>query len=145
MSTEDDSIHQQPRSFETALKQLLHTAQTTEGDPQGTYTLPAPDEDHPTYTVEITVAATADEPPQQCHESYCLECDWTVSTAEYSRADVTRRMVDHAVETGHDIESTERPILTETDSTDRPTSDDTSPATPGTERPASTEDGREGT
>jgi hypothetical protein len=26
MSTEDDSIHQNPRSFETALRQLLHTA-----------------------------------------------------------------------------------------------------------------------
>jgi predicted small metal-binding protein len=145
MSLEDDSIHQETRSFETALRQLLHTAQTTDGDPEGTYTLPAPDEDHPAYTVEITVAATADERPQQRHESYCLECDWSASTAEYSRAEVSRRMVDHAVETGHDIESTERPILTETDGTDRPTSDDTSPATPGTERPASAEDGREGT
>jgi predicted small metal-binding protein len=145
MSPEDDSIHQETRSFETALTQLLHTAQTTEGDPRGTYTLPAPDEDHPAYTVEITVAATADERPQQRHESYCLECDWSVSTTEYPRAEVSRRLVDHAVETGHDIESTERPILTETDGTSRPVSDDTSPATPGTERPASTEDGREGT
>lgn len=145
MPTEDNSIHQQSRSFETALTQLLHSVQTTDGDPQGTYTLPAPDEDQPAYTVEITVAATADERPQQHHESYCLQCDWAVSTAEYSRGDVSRRLVDHAVETGHDIESTERPILTETDSTDRPTVDDTSPATPGTERPASAEDAREGT
>jgi hypothetical protein len=143
MSTNDDSIHQQTRSFETALKQLLHTAQTTDGDPQGTYTLPAPDEDQPAYTVEVTVTATADERTQQYHESYCLQCDWSASTAEYSRADVSRRLVDHATETGHDIESTERPILTETDGTDRPTSDDTSPATPDTERPTSTEDGRE--
>jgi hypothetical protein len=142
---EDDSIHQQTHSFETALTQLLHTAQLTDGDPQGTYILPAPDEDHPTYTVEITVAATADERPQPRHESYCLQCDWAVSTAEYSRTDVNRRLVDHAVETGHDIESTERSSLSETDGTDRPTSDDRSPATPGTEHPASPEDGREGT
>jgi predicted small metal-binding protein len=143
MSTEDDSIHQQTHSFETALTQLLHTAQTTDGDPQETYTLPAPDEDHPAYTVEITVAATADERPQQCHESYCLECDWTVSTAAYPRAEVSRRMIDHAVETGHDIESTERATPTGTDDPARSDSDDTSPATPGTERSASTEDGRE--
>jgi predicted small metal-binding protein len=136
--TSDESmplgIVRQSSSFETALTQLLHSVQTTDGDPRGTYTLPAPDEDHPAYTVEITVAATADERPQQRHESYCLECDWSASTAEYSRADVSRRLVDHAVETGHDMESTKRPILTETDSTDRPTSDDTSPATPDTER-----------
>lgn len=127
MSTEDISIHQRPHPFETALTQLLHTAQTTDSDPQGTYTVPAPDEDNPAYTVEITAAAIADERSQQRHESYCLECDWTVSTADYPRAEVTRRIVDHAVETGHDIESTERPILTETDSTDRSTSDDTLP------------------
>jgi hypothetical protein len=145
MLTEDDSIHQQSRSFETALTHLLHTAQTTDGDLQGTYTLPAPDEDHPAYTVEITVAATADEHPQQHHERYCLQCDWAVSTAEYSRTDVNRRMVEHATATGHDIDSTERPILPETDGTSHSASADTSPATPGTERPASTEDGREGT
>jgi hypothetical protein len=145
MSTDDDYISQQSRSFETALKQLLHTAQPTDGDLQGTYTLPAADEANPAYTVEITVAATADERAQQRHESYCLQCDWSVSTAEYSRADVSRRLVEHAVETGHDIESTERPILPETDGTDRPDSADTSPATPDTERSASIEDGREGT
>jgi hypothetical protein len=143
MSTEDYSIHQETHSFETALKQLLHTAQTTGDDPQGTYTLPAPDEEHSAYTVEITVAATADERTQQRHYSYCLDCDWTVSTAEYPRADVSRRMVDHATETGHDIESTERAAPTETDDTDRPTSDDTSPVAPDTERPVNTEDGRE--
>lgn len=126
MSTEDDSIHQQTRSFETALTQLLHTAQPTEGDLQGTYTLPAPDEDQPAYTVEITVAATADERSQQHHESYCLQCDWSVSTAEYSRAEVSRRLVDHAVETGHDIESADRADLTGTPPTNRPTADDAS-------------------
>jgi predicted small metal-binding protein len=143
MSTEDDSIHQETRSFETALTQLLHSVQTTDVNPQGTYTLPAADEDHPAYTVEITVADTADERTQQHYDSYCLHCDWTVSTAEYSRAEVSRRLVDHAVETGHDIESTERPILTETDSTDRPTSEGTSPATPDAERPVNTEERQE--
>jgi hypothetical protein len=133
MSTEDDSIQQKTRSFETELKQLLHTAQTTDGDLQGTYTLPASDEDHPAYTVEITVADTADERTQQHYDSYCLHCDWTVSTAEYSRAEVSRRMVNHATETGHDIESTERAAPTETDDTARPASGDTSPAAPGAE------------
>jgi predicted small metal-binding protein len=145
MAIDKSSIDENSHDFETALTHLLHTAQTTDGDLQGTYTLPVPDEEQPAYTVEITVAATADERTQQHHESYCLQCDWSVSTAEYSRADVSRRLVDHATETGHDIESTERPILTETNGTSHSTSDDTSPAAPGTERPDSPEDGREGT
>lgn len=40
MSTVDTPIHQHTHSFETALRQLLHTAQANECDPQGTYTLP---------------------------------------------------------------------------------------------------------
>jgi predicted small metal-binding protein len=144
MSLEDDSIHQETRSFETALTQLLQTAQTTEDDPEGTYTLPAPDEDHPAYTVEIT-KTTADERAQQRHESYCLECDWSVSTAEYPRAEVSQRLVDHAVETGHDIESIERALPTETDSTDSPASGETSPAPPVEERSATTEEDQETT
>jgi hypothetical protein len=107
MAIDETSIDDTNHDFETTLTHLLHTAQTTDGDPQGTYTLPAPDEDQPAYTVEITVTATADERTQQHHESYCLQCDWAVSTAEYSRTDVTRRMVEHATETGHDIESIE--------------------------------------
>jgi predicted small metal-binding protein len=146
MSADDTQTSRNTRSFETALKQLLHTAQTTEGDPQGTYTVPAPDEDHPAYTVEITVAATADERSQRRQYSYCLECDWTVSTAEYPRADVSRRLVDHATETDHDIESITQPISMvtgRTDGTAHSDSCDTSPAAPGTESPASIEDGRE--
>jgi hypothetical protein len=143
MSADDIQTSRNTRSFETALKQLLHTAQTTKCDPQGSYTVPAPDEDHPAYTVKITVAATADERIEQCQYSYCLDCDWTVSTTEYPRSDVSRRVVDHATATGHDIESTDQPIPMETGGTDHPDSCDTSSAVPGTERPASTEDGRE--
>lgn len=143
MAIDNTSIDENSHDFETALTHLLHTEHTTDGEPQGSYTLPALGDDLPAYTVEITVAATADERPQQHHENYCLQCDWSVSTAEYPREELNRRMIRHRGETGHDIESTERSILTETDSIDRPPSDDTSPATPGTERPASTEDGRE--
>lgn len=65
--------------------------------------------------MEITIAATAAEQSHQHYDSYCLQCDWTVNTAEYPRVDVTRRLVEHATETGHDIESTERPPPTGTD------------------------------
>lgn len=105
MSTENDSIHQQSRSFETALGQFLHRVQTTEGDPQGTYTLPAPDTERPAYTVEITTTTADERQARQGQHSYCLHCDWTVSTAELPRDEVSQQMVRHAVETGHDIDS----------------------------------------
>lgn len=80
---------------------------------------PARAADQAAYTVEITVAATpAARRGQQPTHSYCLDCDWTVSTAAYPREEVTDRMVRHAVETGHDIEST-NPLDALDDGTDR--------------------------
>jgi predicted small metal-binding protein len=105
MSPEDSFIHQQSCSFETALRQLLHTAQTTDSDPQGTYTVPAPDKERPAYTVEITTTTADERRPRRGQHSYCLHCDWTVSTAELPRDEVSRQIVRHAVETGHDINS----------------------------------------
>lgn len=36
-------------------------------------------------------------------KSYCLDCEWTVRSDRV--ADRTAAMVDHAVETGHDVDS----------------------------------------
>lgn len=38
-------------------------------------------------------------------QSYCCECSWTASTEEHTREELNALMVEHAVETGHDIES----------------------------------------
>lgn len=41
---------------------------------------------------------------------YCLECDWEVSTTEgYSEREVSKRAIEHFVETGHDVGSLRRP------------------------------------
>jgi hypothetical protein len=103
----DDPPSQPSCDVETALTALLHTVQADDCGPAGTYTLPALGAEQPAYTVEITVAATpADRRSQSDKHSYCLDCEWTVSTAEYPHPEVTNRMVRHATETGHDIEST---------------------------------------
>lgn len=38
-------------------------------------------------------------------QSVCCDCDWMASTMHYSRQDLAQRLIDHAVATGHDIES----------------------------------------
>lgn len=37
--------------------------------------------------------------------SYCLDCDWEISAAEYTTTERTAAMIDHAITTDHDIES----------------------------------------
>jgi hypothetical protein len=106
MAIDNTSIDENSHDFETALTHLLHTEHTTDGDPQGSYTLSALGDDLPAYTVDIAVAASGDDRhPQNRYHRYCLECDWTVSTAEYPREELNRRMIRHWGETGHDIES----------------------------------------
>lgn len=36
---------------------------------------------------------------------YCLDCSWRASTAEYPREELNALLVEHAIETGHDIDS----------------------------------------
>lgn len=38
-------------------------------------------------------------------ENYCTECDWTASTATHERQELAGLAIEHAVETGQDIES----------------------------------------
>lgn len=38
-------------------------------------------------------------------KSYCLDCNWEISAADTTINERTAAMVDHAVTTGHDIES----------------------------------------
>ncbi len=41
---------------------------------------------------------------------YCVECDWTVSTADgYGDHEVSKRAIEHFVETGHAVESLRLP------------------------------------
>jgi predicted small metal-binding protein len=115
----DDTHTQDPCDIAPVLTDLLHTVETNNCDPTGTYTLPARAAEQPAYTVEITVAATpADRRSQPDKHSYCLDCEWTASTTEHPHAEVTTRMVRHATETGHDIESTTTPDVLG-DGTDR--------------------------
>lgn len=37
--------------------------------------------------------------------SYCLDCDREICAAEYTTMERTAAMIDHAITTGHDIES----------------------------------------
>jgi hypothetical protein len=108
MATDDSQTVQHTRTvdLETALTDLLHTA-TAQGEaPQGTYTVPAADGES-AYTVEIaTISANTNERQARREQhSYCLHCDWSVSTDECSRAEMNTRLVQHAIETDHDIES----------------------------------------
>lgn len=36
---------------------------------------------------------------------YCRECSWMASSEEHPREELNALMVEHAIETGHDIES----------------------------------------
>ncbi|AGB39493.1 hypothetical protein [Natronococcus occultus] len=41
---------------------------------------------------------------------YCLECDWEASTGDDdSEQDVSRKAIEHFVETGHTVDSIPRP------------------------------------
>jgi hypothetical protein len=112
-------------SFETELKELLQTAHTHGDDPQGTYTLPVSAEGEPAYTVEITAESTAaDEDTDEIKHSYCLDCGWSVSTAECPSQEISSLIVQHAVEAGHDIDSDYIAVEEETDNTNRPSSPD---------------------
>lgn len=39
--------------------------------------------------------------------NYCIHCEWSANTEDYTRSELSRAAVEHAVETGHDIESPE--------------------------------------
>jgi predicted small metal-binding protein len=109
-------------TLETALEQLIEAAQTANDDPTGTYTVPARNANGPAYTVEITTQPSTDENQMTANRvSYCCECGWRASTADYSSQEVSSRAVQHAVETGHDIESDRR---------DGPATDNTTPRVP---------------
>lgn len=93
-------------TFEMNLCQLIREARTTDIDLSGTYSVPALGSTTPAYTVTIAPGITdppADEP--RLKRSYCCECEWTASTAEYTIQELSARAVEHAVETGHDIDS----------------------------------------
>jgi hypothetical protein len=36
---------------------------------------------------------------------YCRECSWSASTEEHTREELNALMVEHAITTGHDIDS----------------------------------------
>lgn len=38
-------------------------------------------------------------------KSYCHECDWEINATCFTTNERTAAMIDHAVTTGHDIES----------------------------------------
>jgi hypothetical protein len=102
----DISYPSNHNTLETALEQLIEAVQAATDDPAGTYTVPARNADRPAYTVEITTQPTTDESQTTTTRvSYCCECGWRVSTADYPSQEVSSRAVQHAVETGHDIES----------------------------------------
>ena len=51
-------------------------------------------------------------------EKYCLDCPWTVTEDEvHSTEDLSRRTLEHFLETGHTIESTDPspPLLSDRD------------------------------
>lgn len=41
-------------------------------------------------------------------KSYCLECEWEISATDDTTDERTEAMIDHAIDTGHDIESITR-------------------------------------
>jgi hypothetical protein len=41
----------------------------------------------------------------QLMENYCGQCEWTASTNNHTRAELSRAAINYAVETGHNIES----------------------------------------
>jgi hypothetical protein len=97
-------------TLETALEKLIEAAQTSNDDPTGTYTVPARNSGRPAYTVEITTRPTTNGDQTTANRvSYCCECGWRASTADYPSQEVSSRAVKHAVETGHDIESDRHP------------------------------------
>lgn len=112
-------------TLETVLEQFITAVQTTTDDPAGTYTVPTRDSEKPAYSVEITAQPSVDDTGQTptTRVSYCRECEWRVSTADYSSQEVSSQAVEHAVETGHDIESADRVDMTGLDGSDRPDSD----------------------
>jgi hypothetical protein len=116
MTIKNDPTHSDSHSFEVALKRLLDRARGNECDPQGTYTVPTPASEGGAYTVEITVEPTADGYNQEIRHSQCLDCEWSVNTAEYPPRETSSRVVRHAVETGHDIDSSYIELSTGTDS-----------------------------
>lgn len=102
-----ENYHTYPDShlFEVVFKQFLDMVHGTECDLQGTYTIPSAAPEEGAYTVEVTVEPTADSHCREIRHSYCLDCEWSVSTAEFPEQEVSSQVVHHAVETGHDIDS----------------------------------------
>ena len=46
--------------------------------------------------------------PEDGFQSYCVHYEWTVSTDDHTRGELGRTTIDHAITTGHGIDS--RPI-----------------------------------
>jgi hypothetical protein len=115
MTVRNNHTHSDTHSFEVALKRLLNMARDNECDPQGTYTVPTPASEVEAYTVEITVEPTANGYDQEIKHSQCLDCEWSVNTAEYPPQETSSRVVRHAVKTGHDIDSSYIELSTEFD------------------------------
>jgi predicted small metal-binding protein len=111
MTVENHPTRSGSHSFEVVLEQFLDIAHGNEYDPEGKYTVAAPEAG--AYTVEITVEPTADARNQEIKHSHCLDCGWSVSTAEYPRQEVSSRVVRHAVETSHDIDSSYVEVVTD--------------------------------
>lgn len=107
-----------PTPVETALERLIEATQTTTGDPTGTYTVPIRGPDKSSYAVTITAKSLDDESGYTTDRvSYCLDCEWSVSTDDYPYTEVNSRLVTHVLETGHDIESADKAEAPRTDST----------------------------
>ncbi len=41
-------------------------------------------------------------------KSYCLDCEWEISATDYTADERTAAMIDHAIDTGHDVDSITR-------------------------------------
>lgn len=48
-------------------------------------------------------------------KSHCLDCEWEISATDSTTDERTAAMIDHAVTTGHDIESITRADATDGD------------------------------
>jgi hypothetical protein len=42
---------------------------------------------------------------QRTRRAYCLDCDWTANTTTHSRHDLTSLLLDHALDSGHDVDT----------------------------------------
>lgn len=43
------------------------------------------------------------------YQNYCIECDWQESKKDHSTSELASLAIEHAVDTGHDIDSRQVP------------------------------------